>query len=182
MGLMNISKRQLRAVDGAGRINTLSQARSFTYSCIQISESTFFGSSISIEWKALTHTHTLLELRFVVKAEFFSSTWNKPQKMLLEVRPQKNPHWSKHSARREHLHSLPTHPPRAQCEPCWSAESRFLTWEGTGKNSHWTAVLRTRSNATGLGKWLPVGPRWEPDLAHPCTGGCEINWVKSWLR
>lgn len=78
MGLMNISKRQgkrqLRAIHGAGRINTPSQARSFTYSCIQIPESTFFGSSVSIEKKALTHAHTLQELRLVVKAKFFFST------------------------------------------------------------------------------------------------------------
>lgn len=86
------------------------------------------------------------------KGQILFSTENKLQKMLLEVRPPKNPHWSKHSAGSDHVHSLQIHPPQAQC---WWAESWFLTHEGTGKNSHWISLLTTRNNSTRLSKWLP---------------------------
>lgn len=177
MGLTNISKRQekrqLRVVHRAGRINTPSQARSFTYSCIQIPESTFFWIKYIYRKKGInTCTHPA-RVKVCGKGQILLSTENKLQKMLLEVWPPKNPRWSKHSAGSDHIHSLQIHPPQAQC---WWAESWFLNHEGTGKNSHWISLLTTRKNSTRHSKWLPdrgtVGND-ESLTLHTCAA--EIN-------
>lgn len=182
-------KSQLMAAHRAGRINTTSQARSFTYSCIQIPRSKFFGSSLSTGTKkkkgAVTHAHTLQELRFVLKAKFLFSAYSRFQKKLLEIRPPKNPHWAECSARSKHLHSLQIHPPCVQWEPRWSAKSWFLPMK---TQARLPAELHYRERGAipldSVNGFQTMARCDRDESLTSCTcaaGGWEIYWVKSWL-
>lgn len=89
----------------------------------------------------------------------------------------KNPHWSKHSARSEHLCSLPVHPPCTwELIPNpWRHRQEFPLNFITENKSQFP---KSQQMASSLWQWVH---NKSLTLHTRAPEDCGINWVKSWL-